>query len=184
MCYRFRLEILAFSFLVVVHAASLWAHDGEAHQVIAVKSADMYRPTAMPDRIVLTWTGDPRTSQAVTWRTSTEVKRGLAELVVADSGPNLESQAVQSQADTQVLVTDINEAHFHTIQWRDLKPATKYAYRVGDGTNWSEWFHFSTASDQKEPFSFIYFGDAQNNIRSLGRELFVKRTAMRLKQSL
>src|SRR5262249_21666459 len=33
--------------------------------------------------------------------------------------------------------------------------------------NWSEWFQFRTASDRPEPFSFIYFGDAQNGIRSL-----------------
>jgi hypothetical protein len=43
----------------------------------------------------------------------------------------------------------------------------KYAYRVGDGVNWSEWFHFRTASDPPEPFTFVYFGDAQNDIRSL-----------------
>ena len=47
-----------------------------------------------------------------------------------------------------------------------LKPDAKYAYRVGDGVNWSEWFHFKTAPTKQEPFSFIYFGDAQNDIKS------------------
>ena len=43
-----------------------------------------------------------------------------------------------------------------------------YAYRVGDGgKNWSEWFQFRTAADANEPFTFVYFGDAQNAIRSL-----------------
>jgi hypothetical protein len=32
--------------------------------------------------------------------------------------------------------------------------------------NWSEWFHFTTATHGDQPFSFIYFGDAQNNLRS------------------
>ena len=49
----------------------------------------------------------------------------------------------------------------------DLEPETVYAYRVGDGVNWSEWFHFRTASATPEAFSFVYFGDAQNNIRSM-----------------
>jgi hypothetical protein len=40
-------------------------------------------------------------------------------------------------------------------------------YRVGDGVNWSEWFQFQTASSDPEPFSFIYFGDAQNDLKSL-----------------
>lgn len=51
--------------------------------------------------------------------------------------------------------------------FRDLQPGTKYVYRVGDGVNWSEWFHFTTASSELQPFSFIYFGDAQNNLRSM-----------------
>jgi predicted phosphodiesterase len=37
---------------------------------------------------------------------------------------------------------------------------------VGNGDNWSEWFQFHTANDHPQPFSFIYFGDAQINIRS------------------
>jgi 3',5'-cyclic AMP phosphodiesterase CpdA len=61
----------------------------------------------------------------------------------------------------------LSTAHYHAVKFEGLAPATKYAYRVGDGVNWSEWFHFSTASDKPEPFSFIYFGDAQNDIRSL-----------------
>jgi 3',5'-cyclic AMP phosphodiesterase CpdA len=52
------------------------------------------------------------------------------------------------------------------VNFTDLSPATKYAYRVGDGVNWSEWFHFSTAEADAEKFSFIYFGDAQNDIRN------------------
>ena len=40
-----------------------------------------------------------------------------------------------------------------------------YSYRVGDGSNWSEWFQFEPRAERH--FSFIYFGDAQNNLRSL-----------------
>ncbi|MHC5020205.1 MAG: hypothetical protein ACYTGX_08880, partial [Planctomycetota bacterium] len=29
-----------------------------------------WAPSAVPDRIVLSWTGDPSTTQAVTWRTA------------------------------------------------------------------------------------------------------------------
>jgi hypothetical protein len=58
-------------------------------------------------------------------------------------------------------------AKYHGVTFRDLKPDTLYAYRVGDGDHWSEWFHFRTASERPEPFSFVYFGDIQNGIRSL-----------------
>ena len=46
----------------------------------AVTESKLYRPTRMPDRIVLTWEDDPTTTQAVTWRTSTEVEAGFAEV--------------------------------------------------------------------------------------------------------
>jgi len=146
---------------------SATAHDGPEHKVIAVKPAEMYAPTAMPDRIVLTIVGDPRTTAGVTWRTSTEVPRGLVEIAQAEASPYFSEKSKQLTATSQALLTDINTAHFHSVQFSDLQPGTKYAYRVGDGTNWSEWFHFKTAAAQDEAFSFIYFGDAQNNLRSM-----------------
>ncbi|MGC5033698.1 fibronectin type III domain-containing protein [Micromonospora sp. DT229] len=30
-------------------------------------------------------------------------------------------------------------------EFTNLKPDTRYTYRVGDGTNWSEWTDFTTA---------------------------------------
>lgn len=126
----------------------------------------MYAPSIIPDRVVLTIAGDPKTSQAVTWRTSTKVKEGLAEIAVSDSGPNFGKKAKQYKAVSQALLTDLSTSHYHTVKFTDLKPGTRYAYRVGDGRNWSEWFQFSTAPAQPDPFSFIYFGDAQNDLRS------------------
>ena len=131
-----------------------------------VEAAEFARPGILPDRIVLTWADEPATTQAVTWRTSTDVTRGLAEITIADAGPKLEANSRQVVAETQSLTTDLNTAHFHSVKFDGLQPKTKYAYRVGDGVNWSEWFHFSTASVDPEPFSFIYFGDAQNDVRS------------------
>ncbi len=140
------------------------AHDG--HTPIAVKPAEVYKPSAIPDRVVLTWKSDPRTTQSVTWRTNTEVQHGYAQITAAPDGPIDLKQVLQAEAKTQKLTTDINEAHFHSADFVDLKPDAKYAYRVGDGVNWSEWFHFKTAPAKQEPFSFIYFGDAQNDIKS------------------
>ncbi len=165
------LSILAAISSLSSHSVLSFAHDGHEHKVAAVKPADFYKPTAMPDRIVLTLNGDPRTCAAVSWRTSTEVTDALAEIAVAESNPYFSERSKPLDAATQALKTDINEAHFHTVKFEGLKAGTKYAYRVGDGTNWSEWFHFKTATANNEPFSFIYFGDAQNNIRSMWSRL-------------
>lgn len=140
---------------------------GHSHAPAAAKPAEVYRPTVLPDRVVLTWTGDPANSQAVTWRTSTEVTHAIAQIAVASGNPSFPKSAKEVDATTQALNADLGAAHFHTVELKGLEPATKYAYRVGDGVNWSEWFHFSTAHATAEPFSFIYFGDAQNSIRSM-----------------
>lgn len=139
---------------------------GTLPPVAAVTHAELYQPGILPDRIVLTWNDDPQTTQAVTWRTSSAVTRGLAQITIAQGGPELEKDSRQVVAQTQTLDAELGKAHFHTVKFSDLQPSTKYAYRVGDGVNWSEWFQFRTAAAQPEPFSFLYFGDAQNDLRS------------------
>jgi 3',5'-cyclic AMP phosphodiesterase CpdA len=130
-----------------------------------------HAPTPLPDRVVLTWADDPSTTQAVTWRTDTTVVRAVAEIAVAvDHGPAL--VAASTEATTQKLVSDLGEAHYHGVVFRNLISDTLYAYRVGDGANWSEWFQFRTASREAKRFSFIYFGDAQNDVKTHWSRVF------------
>lgn len=166
MTYRLTLCLIG----MIAIAPCTFAHDDEDHShqhPPLADDAETYKPSLVPDRIVLTWTGDPATTQAVTWRTSTDVRRGLAEIAVAGSGPDFVNSAKTFEATSQALLSNLSTAHFHTVKFEQLQPKTKYAYRVGDGVNWSEWFHFTTASDTPGPFSFVYFGDAQNNVRSM-----------------
>ncbi len=143
------------------------AHEGHEHpEPERVSDQVAHRPTAIPDRIVLTWNGDPATSQAVSWRTDATVHKALAEVAVAEDGPLFSFRATQVVADTTPLETNLGAAHYHTAVFKNLQPKTRYTYRVGDGENWSEWSQFSTASDKTEPFTFIYFGDAQNELKS------------------
>jgi 3',5'-cyclic AMP phosphodiesterase CpdA len=133
----------------------------------ALPREDAYRPKVMPDRIVLTWSGDPTVSQSVTWRTDTSVKKVFAQITEADPGVKLAQKAAIVDATTSELATKTWAANYHSATFRDLKPDTLYAYRVGDKINWSEWLQFRTASSKPGVFSFLYFGDVQNGIRSL-----------------
>jgi hypothetical protein len=128
-------------------------------------------PTRQPDRITLTWAEDPATSQSVTWRTDTTVTDAVAQVAVATAAPKFTRRAETVEAETQRLDTGHVEgkdvvANYHSVTFTGLQPDTLYAYRVGDGEVWSEWVQFRTASTGQEPFSFIYFGDAQNGIFS------------------
>jgi len=140
-------------------------------------------PSPYPDRIILTWSDDPATTQAVTWRTDTSVTKAVAQIAEAKADPKFTETAVTVEARTEPLTTDLGTAHYHSVVLRDLKPNTVYAYRVGDGTHWSEWHHFRTASTASEPFTFLYLGDAQNNILSscprVVREAFLRHSGIR-----
>jgi len=131
------------------------------------EAASNPKPTPIPDRIILTWKSDPTTSQAVTWRTDETVKTGLAEIAIADPSPLFVKNAVTKQAETTPLKTENGLAHYHSVNFINLQSNILYAYRVGSEDNWSEWFQFKTASTEPEPFSFIYFGDGQNNLLSM-----------------
>lgn len=134
----------------------------------SAQSADPFPPSNVPDRIILTWQEDPAYTQAVSWRTSVAVKKAYAQINLATPSPNVpDTSTVAYTATTQMLVTNNNAAHFHSVNFKNLQPKTQYMYRVGDSTIWSEWFHFQTASANAEPFSFLYFGDAQNALKSL-----------------
>jgi len=129
-----------------------------------------------PDHIVLTLTEDPSTSMSVTWRTDTTIREGIAEIALATSAPKFWRYAESHKARTESLdASKVVQAgvisHYHSVTFLDLLPDTLYAYRVGDGTYWSEWFQFRTASDQNKPYSFLYVGDAQNNILDLWARL-------------
>ena len=130
-----------------------------------------HTPTPLPDRVVLTWNDDPATTQAVNWRTDLSVKVGLAHLAIANAnGRALKPD--EFKAETSYFKSDINEANYHSVTFKNLQPNTTYAYRVGDGVNWTEYYHFKTASHEEEPFSFIYFGDAQNEVRTHWSRVF------------
>jgi predicted phosphodiesterase len=130
-----------------------------------IAAVDFYPPSVVPDRIIASWRDDPATSFAVNWRTSINVSKGIAQIQKAVAGPDFDSVQIK-EATTELLVNDLHAAHYHSVAFSGLSPETIYAYRVGDGTIWSEWIHFTTASKSVKPFSFLYFGDAQNDLKS------------------
>jgi hypothetical protein len=154
-------EVMRIAILVLMWIPVVRASAGPAAEAV-------YRPTSMPDRITLTWDGNPSVSQAVTWRTDTSVDKAVAQIAAAAHGPAFEEDARTVDAVTSELKTDYWISQYHSVSFKGLKPETLYAYRVGDGENWSEWFHFRTASAQPKPFSFLYFGDVQNSIKAHG----------------
>lgn len=130
--------------------------------------AQNFKASQIPDRIILTWSGDPTTTQSVTWRTDSTINQSFGQILVESSSPKLEKpEAKEYTATTSSLKgKEYEQANYHSITFTGLLPDQLYTYRVGDGKNWSEWFQFKTAPAKDKAFSFIYLGDAQNDIRS------------------
>lgn len=153
---------------VLVGATTVVAHEDHAHPTIPVRPDEQHRATPLPDRIVLTWAGDPTTTMDVTWRTDLSEPHARVEVMRADRLRQTNAaEARVIEGATERFDSDLGSYHMHTAHLDKLEPDTMYAYRVGGPTNPSEWLQFRTASLEAKPFSFVYFGDAQNDIRSL-----------------
>lgn len=148
----------------------------EAHDSIAAHK--LIFPSKVPDRVIANLTVDPAHSIALNWRTNQQIKSGVVEIAIATDGPEFllgavrEVQAVSQQFENQNSKEPLVKATFHSAVVSELQSHTTYVYRVGNGNkaggNWSEWYQITTAHDDLDaPFSFIYFGDAQNNVKSL-----------------
>ncbi|BCJ69944.1 purple acid phosphatase family protein [Polymorphospora rubra] len=134
-------------------------------------AAEIHKPSPVPDRIILIPTTTPSSSQKVTWRAEAPANWAQAEIIEAPRA-FVNGNVPSGTTATKVMASATNSVNtslgyastHHTVEFTGLKADTRYSYRVGDGTNWSEWIDFTTAAADASPFSFIYYGDAQNNI--------------------
>ncbi|SFW20165.1 3',5'-cyclic AMP phosphodiesterase CpdA [Sinomicrobium oceani] len=159
-------------------------HSGHDHSPYSAQdtiwSHKLIFPSKVPDRIILNLTEHPESSIAVNWRTDQQTDSGFVQIAVATDGPEFLLDGVRTvRAETEVFENK-NEKHneplvkanYHSAVIDDLNPATTYVYRVGYGGDddrlWSEWFQTTTASNRdNDAFGFIYFGDAQNELKSM-----------------
>lgn len=136
-------------------------------------------PSKVPDRIIVNLTEDAAHSFAVNWRTDQTVDTAYVEVALETDGPDfrLGNHRRRILAETQLFENENirdNEpkvkAAYHSAIVDGLEPGKTYVYRVGDGTGnydtWSEWFQIETPAPN-HPFSFIYFGDAQTEVKSM-----------------
>ncbi|BBB92078.1 MAG TPA: fibronectin type III domain-containing protein [Methylomusa anaerophila] len=118
-----------------------------------------------PDHVTLTWSGDPATTQTITWRTNTTVSNGVIQYSTTTTGRAALTNGVQTvTAALETLKSDLGDANLHSAMVSGLRPGTKYNYRVGDGVNWSSVSSFTTAVAGATSFKFLVFGDSQSGI--------------------
>lgn len=158
------LTVAAATVATVSLFGSVMAH--EPRNTLVPPGVQRYQPTPFPDRIALTLTETPATSQTVNWRTAASVNTSRAQITEAIDSVGLHLHATDVIGETKPRHTENGLAHHHSVTFEGLSPDTLYAFRVRGDDTWSEWFQFRTAKAEFEPFTFVYFGDAQNSVLS------------------
>ncbi|MDQ7817380.1 MAG: metallophosphoesterase family protein [Melioribacteraceae bacterium] len=127
----------------------------------------------VPQRIILNLTPEPATSIAVTWRTNIEVNEPKVQVAISTQWIEFKNYIINSSAMKERFITEHKEEVFHySAVIKNLLPNTKYVYRVGSDSVWSEWNQFTTADDKNSEFKFVYLGDPQNNIMEYCSRVF------------
>ncbi|ACV64199.1 metallophosphoesterase [Desulfofarcimen acetoxidans DSM 771] len=128
-------------------------------------AADNSAGSGRPDEIILSWTGEPETTQTVCWR-AYAVGSGKIQYMRESDKTDDFSGALEKAAACTELHGGFN--HFEA-ELDNLQPGTDYVYRVGSDGCWSEPAAFTTAAPT-DKFSFMFMGDvhAGHNDMSAG----------------
>ena len=127
-----------------------------------------YTPSSSPDRILLTWSGDPMNSRDVTWQGDTSAQKGFLQ-VTSDLVPG---DTTSYESSSRIITTSGGTAAYFRIGIKNLKAGEIYRYRVANGTHWSEWYNFKIGNSSRDAYSFIYIGDVQDSINGVSGKLF------------
>jgi hypothetical protein len=125
----------------------------------------------LPHHINISWERDPSHTQTVTWRTDSARPESYLEYCKATASPFFHDKIRSVKASTVANRADDGSWHYHSVHLQDLEANSLYSYRVGMEESWSEWSEFRTAEGRSDPFSFLYFGDVQRDIHSLGSRI-------------
>ncbi|MBK7106914.1 MAG: metallophosphoesterase family protein [Ignavibacteriae bacterium] len=138
----------------------------EAHLINAFRKTE-YASSEKPDQIILTWSGNPSTSQSIQWRTNTSINNGVVRYWVKGKNPNTEyfEQKAEVKIIEDRLLQNDRYVNHYTAVLLNLFSETIYNYKVGNVEKniWSEVYEFKTASESAKPFSFVYLGDTHKS---------------------
>jgi hypothetical protein len=132
-----------------------------------------YDHACPPERIILNLTDTPTESMTVTWRTCAQEMIPLVQIALFTKSADFEENATTLRAECEIVRWGKKPYAYHYSAVFDaLTPNTVYAYRVGAEDNWSEWNQFKTASKRHDPFTFVYLGDPQEEVKSKCSHIF------------
>lgn len=113
--------------------------------------------TKKPDHIMVSISGDAKTSMTITWRASAEVTEGYVEF--SEKG----GEKKRVQAITNEFKSDVSVSRLFWAKLEGLKPGTRYYYTCGSAEERSEEYYFDTKEENLTKFKFIAISDHQKD---------------------
>ncbi|MFZ4261564.1 metallophosphoesterase [Sphingobacterium sp. HJSM2_6] len=132
----------------------------EAHLQKAFRTTH-FPSSPMADQILLTWTGDPSTSQHISWRSATSVKQSKLRYWKENEKDTLSVDALVERLVDIQLANDSEINRFH-VDLTGLSAGTKYAYQIVTDQQKSISYSFQTSS-HVDSMEFGWFGDIHND---------------------
>ncbi|MBQ2694590.1 MAG: metallophosphoesterase family protein [Clostridia bacterium] len=113
--------------------------------------------TEKPDHIMVSISGDAKSSMAITWRSSLDVTQGYVEYY--EKG----GEKKRVDAIVKPFKSDVNTSNVFWATPSNLKAGTRYYYTCGSAENRSEEFWFDTEEENLTKFKFIAISDHQKD---------------------
>ncbi len=157
-------------------------HDGALAHGRAWKARQPSKPE--PDQVVVSFGADAARQLSFSWRTDPTVERSRVRIAPAapvGDGPADPPAVVTLEGDARPIRSAglLNDPVIlrHVVRASGLRPDTAYAYAVGDGSpgGWTPWRSVRTGPPAGRDFSFLYLGDAQNELERWGELLHAAR---------
>lgn len=135
----------------------------EAHLIGGFR-ATPFPSSSKPDLVRLTWPGDPRTTVAVQWRTSSASPVAWLEWRRHGEAIWRRQRSQVTRLEDSRILSDPSVLQ-HTVELRGLVPDTDWEYRVGTPQgSWTPTHAFRTAPAAGRPFSFVWLSDTHNRL--------------------
>ena len=113
--------------------------------------------TEKPDQIMVSISGNAKSSMTVRWRASLDVENGYLEYY--EKG----GEKKRAEAIVKPFKSDVNTSNLFFATPDNLKSGTRYYYTCGDNKNRSEEYWFDTEEENLTKFRFIAISDHQKD---------------------
>ena len=148
--------------LQTLHAVSSAGRSQNASAVVCDKP---YVNGGLPFGVQNNAVAGASTAQSITWLSSIDGSAEKALVRYAEKADMTGAMEFTGTSKIQFFVesTSGNALRCNIARLSGLSSGTTYYYQVGDGTTWSEVFHFTTADPTEQTTNFFILGDIQTS---------------------